>query len=84
MYKAAKIGMIGWTSLSLLGVLGLINVANTTNGNMSDSQAVGMAVGIFAGLLFWFFPFVGMGILALATRPKPVSPTPHSATPHSR
>jgi len=71
MNKLAKIGIAVWTILCFLGACsGMISVADKTNGHMSDAEAAGAGIGLFVWLLIWFFPTAGLGIIALATRPK--------------
>src|SRR5436309_9993726 len=71
MHIAAKIGMLIWSILCFLGACsGMMNVARTTNGQMSNAEAAGAGIGLFIWMLIWFFPMVGMGIVALVTRPK--------------
>jgi hypothetical protein len=71
MNKAAKVGMLIWTILCFLGACsGMMNVANKSGGTISDAEAAGVGIGLFIWILLWFFPMVGMGIIALVTRPK--------------
>jgi hypothetical protein len=71
MHKAARIGMVLWSIFCFFGACsGMVNVANKTGGQMSGAEAVGTGIGLFFWMLIWFFPVVGMGIVALVTRPK--------------
>ena len=37
---------------------------------MGNAEALGAGIGLFFWALIWFIPFVGIGIIALVTRPK--------------
>jgi len=77
MNKVAKIGMAVWTILCFLGACsGMMNVADKTGGHMSDAEAAGAGIGLFVWLMIWFYPTVGMGFIALVTRPNPAPISP--------
>ena len=75
MHRAAKVGMLLWSIICFWGACsGMMNVANQTRGAaMGNAEALGAGIGLFFWALIWFIPFVGMGIIALVTRPKTVS-----------
>jgi hypothetical protein len=49
----------------------MMNVANSAKGGrVGGAEAFGAGIGLFFWAMIWFIPFVGMGIIALITRPK--------------
>lgn len=90
MNMIAKIGMLIWTIICFVGACnGMVNVANHTKGAMSDAEAAGTGIGMFIWMLIWFFPMVGMGVVAMVTTPKssaakvpPAGPPLPSLCPH--
>jgi hypothetical protein len=75
MHTISKIGMLAWTVICFVGSCsGMMRVADRTGGNMSNAEALGTGLGMFVWLMIWFFPIVGMGIIALVTKPREKSP----------
>jgi len=73
MHKAAKVLMLLWTIFCVIGVIvGLANVSSTPQGDQYQQAgaAIGTALGLGFWAMIWFFPTVGLGIIALVTRPK--------------
>ena len=77
MHTASKWAMILWSVFCLYGACsGIANVAE--KGKMSDAEALGAGIGMFVWIIIWFFPTVGLGIIALVTRPKLKASSPES------
>lgn len=75
MYKICKALIIIWTIFCALGlIIGLINVSNIqpTNEWEEAGATIGTAFGVLFWLTLWFFPTVGLGIIALITKPKDI------------
>jgi hypothetical protein len=76
MHKASKIGILAWTIFCFIGACsGMMNVASHSSGGMSDAEAAGVGLGMFFWILIWFFPTVGLGVIALITKPKSMQDT---------
>jgi hypothetical protein len=73
MYKVCKVLIVVWTVFCALGlIVGIINVSDiqTTNEFEEAGAIIGVALGVGFWLALWFFPTVGLGIIALLTKPK--------------
>ena len=73
MHKFCKISIAVWTAFCVLGlVVGLSSVGHikTSNEFEQAGAAIGTAMGVGFWISLWFFPTVGLGIIALITCPK--------------
>lgn len=73
LYKLCKWGIVIWSIFCFIGVItGILSVSNTSVS--SDAERAGAAIGTAIGLSFWaflwFLPTVGLGVIALITRPS--------------
>ncbi len=74
MYRICKALMVTWTIICALGLLyslGSIPEIETENEFEEAGAAIGTALGVGFWVALWFFPTVGMGVLALVTKPGP-------------
>ena len=67
--KVCHVLALLWTLFCVFGFFsGMSNVAHSTSnldGTMSNAAAVGAGCGMFIWILFWFFPVVGLEVIAI-------------------
>jgi len=70
MYKVCKWLLIIWTAVCLVWLLAaMVSVSKSISPGASEAEKTGAGLGLFVAMgtvvVVWFFPAVGLGILAL-------------------